>query len=248
MPVEPDTGTRPRLLDLFCGAGGCARGYHRAGFDVVGVDLKSQPHYPFDFIKCDALMVLRCLMEDCPEDNGGYAISDFAAIHASPPCQAYSRMNRIISSDKHPRLIAQVRRRLEATGKPFVIENVEGSELQPPCLLLCGTMLGLRVRRHRYFEIRPMPVFYHHPNPCACENGVVEGRLIGHRVAGKKPPGRRMPPHFTETQLRAAMGTDWMTTKENREAIPPAYTEYVGKLLLSTLAAGNSSEEEPNAR
>lgn len=225
-----------RLLDLFCGAGGAAMGYRRAGFtEIVGVDIESQPRYPFEFVKGDALMVLNCCMEERPEDNGGLSLSDFTAIHASPPCQAYSRMNRIIRSKAHHRSIPAVRSALNRTGLPYVIENVEGSELLPPTVLLCGTMVGLRVRRHRLFEIHPAPAFFVHPTPCDCKHGVVEGRLIGHRVAGKKPPGRRMPPRFTESQLREAMGTGWMTTQENRQAIPPAYTEWIGRQLLAAL-------------
>jgi DNA (cytosine-5)-methyltransferase 1 len=229
-------GSRPILLDLFCGAGGASEGYHRAGFDVYGVDHESQPRYPFHFVKADAVRYLQLLLAGDYEGTGGLFLDDIVAIHASPPCQAYSRMNRAVKSEQHKRLIPAVRKLLEQTGKPYVIENVEGAELQPPLVLLCGTMFGLKVRRHRLFEVRPAPVFNAGPRDCTCRNGVVEGRLIGHRVAGRKPPGRRLPPRHTETELREAMGCDWMTTKGNRQAIPPAYTAFIGKQLLRVIA------------
>jgi DNA (cytosine-5)-methyltransferase 1 len=109
---------RPRLLDLFCGAGGAGVGYHRAGFDVVGVDIKPQPNYPFEFWHDDALEYLRQLCESVPS-------AEFSAIHASPPCQAYAGLSS--KDGRHPDLIPPVRDLLRATGLPYVIENIEGA-------------------------------------------------------------------------------------------------------------------------
>src|SRR5665213_3193952 len=131
--------SRPRLLDLFSGAGGAAVGYHRAGFEVVGVDIKPQPHYPFEFRQKDALWVLE-----------GETMEGFDAIHASPPCQAYSKARKL-QGLRHPDLIASVRELLLAISLPYVIENVPGAPLRNP-VLLCGEMFGLGVRRERLFE------------------------------------------------------------------------------------------------
>ena len=136
---------RPRLLDLFCGAGGAAVGYHRAGFDVVGVDITPQPNYPFEFVQADALdcarLVIRC------------GTATFDAIHASPPCQAYiAACRRATSAADHPDLIGPTRELLQATGLPYVIENVARRPAASTAVLLCGSMFGLGVRRHRLFE------------------------------------------------------------------------------------------------
>ena len=136
---------------------------------------------------------------------------------------------------EHPKLIGKTRALLLATGRPWAIENVEGADVDPMALTLCGTMFGLRVRRHRRFELWPARLDL--ASPCSCRLGVVTGRLIGHRTHGKVAPGRTKPPRHTETELRAAMGVDWMTTQETRQAIPPAYTEWVGRRLLDDLAA-----------
>jgi DNA (cytosine-5)-methyltransferase 1 len=134
-----------RLLDLFCGAGGAAEGYRRAGFEVVGVDINPQPHYPFEFIQGDALRMLE-LCGGMQLDKG------FDAIHASPPCQAFTAYQRTgVPSIDHPDLIEIVRWLLRNTGVPWVIENVTGAPLQNP-IQLCGTGFGLKVQRHRLFE------------------------------------------------------------------------------------------------
>ena len=141
--------TRPRLLDLFCGAGGAAMGYHRAGFDVVGVDNRPQPHYPFEFHQGDALVALDELTRGMPKGLLGVP---FDAVHASPPCQRYSAAAEIHdSSEQHPDLIEPTRHLLQAIGRPYVIENVERSPLSTS-LMLCGSMFDLGVRRHRWFE------------------------------------------------------------------------------------------------
>ena len=214
---------RPKLLDLFCGAGGCAMGYHRAGFDVVGVDHVPQPRYPFEFHQLDAMSYL-----------DGRLLDSFSVIHASPPCQSYSALNRAVRSGA-PKMVDRVRLELERIGLPFVIENVEGAPLRHP-VMLCGTMFGLRVRRHRLFEIGGPIVPLVLTPPCSCSGGVVSGRLIGHRVGGRVAPGRTKPPPSTESMRREAIGVPWMTTKESRQAIPPAYTEFLGQQLLRSLA------------
>jgi DNA (cytosine-5)-methyltransferase 1 len=207
---------RPRLLDLFCGAGGAAVGYARAGFEVTGVDIRFQKNYPFAFIQADALEYVR--------EHG----HEFDAIHASPPCQDYSAMRRATGVG-HERLIDEVRAALIVTGKPSVIENVEGADLKGCVVTLCGTGVGIRVRRHRLFELNP-PLLVLVP-PCHCRNGVRDGRLIGQMLSGKVAPGRTPRNGFTESQRREAIGVPWMTTMEARQAVPPAFTEFVGKQL-----------------
>lgn len=136
---------KPRLLDLFCGAGGAAMGYHRAGFDVTGVDIKPQPHYPFEFVQADAL-------EYCAAHG-----HEFDVIHASPPCQAYTGMRNITISrfgaaPEHPDLVDDTRRALRATGRHWIIENVQNSPIDTH-IILCGVSLGLpELARHRHFE------------------------------------------------------------------------------------------------
>ena len=134
---------KPRILDLFCGAGGCSVGYERAGFDVVGVDIAPQPNYPFGFVQADALAALEVV-----------PLTTVDAIHASPPCQAFSLATLYHgreNAEKYPDLIEPVRKLLLDTGLPFVIENVPGAPIRHD-VLLCGEMFGLRVHRHRYFE------------------------------------------------------------------------------------------------
>lgn len=214
---------KPRLLDLFCGAGGAAMGYHRAGFEVVGVDINPQPHYPFEFHQADALT---------------FPLDGFDAIHASPPCQGYSNLRK----GNHPRLIAPTRDRLLAAGLPYVIENIQDAapELRAP-VRLCGSMFQLRVQRHRLFEIHP-PLLGLLP-PCA--HGI-HGRIQAYY--GKKgwlvwtPGGAQVQKRGRTPLLRGSvddaprdMGIDWMTWDELREAIPPAYTEWIGAQLLRVL-------------
>lgn len=220
--------SRPILYDLFSGAGGCARGYMDAGFEVWGVDNRPQPRYCGDrFFRMDAFEFVRAVM------RGEYPLP--AAWHASPPCQGYSRMICVTGGTTKPKLIAETREALAATGRPYIIENVE---LAKPDMrdwvLLCGTGFGLRVRRHRLFEMSPMlPVLV---PPCHCKNGVRDGVLIGHRLRGPKPPGHVVPPVFSERELRAAIGVEWMSMAEMREAVPPAFTTYLGAQLIDALA------------
>jgi DNA (cytosine-5)-methyltransferase 1 len=225
--------TRPKLLDLYCGAGGCSVGYHRAGFDVVGVDIKDQPNYPFEFHRADAL---EYLAEHWRE---------FDAVHASPPCQAYSVMKTMPNlRSGHPELIVPTRMALRKTGKPYVIENVPGAPLQDP-ILLCGTMFGLctadgsTLKRHRYFECS----FHIGMVPCCEHSGK---RVIGlygakardsarERAHYRQDASTRGAPvgiQYSLADARAASGLDWMTMTEISLAIPPAYTEWIGKRLI----------------
>lgn len=206
--------SRPRLLDLFCGAGGAAMGYHRAGFEVVGVDIAPQPHYPFAFIQADALM---------------WWIGGFDAIHASPPCQAYSWSARRWNVERAD-LLDDTRERLRMAGVPFVIENVPGAPLLEPAVL-CGRMFGLPLIRHRLFETNwqlwPLPGHPRHVGLIGKGQAVTVAGHGGDNVRGN---GGR-------AAKRAAMGIDWMTDVELNEAIPPAYTEWIGRQLIAALAS-----------
>lgn len=221
----PGSGVKPRLLDLFCGAGGAAMGYHRAGFEVVGVDIAAQPHYPFEFYQADALEWLEALPYDFP--------TAYDAIHASPPCQSYSSMTNRWGSDA-PELIAPIRQAMQATGLPYVIENVLGAraELDHP-YMLTGEMFGLRVHRPRLFETSfPMLV----PQPPARQRDpmAVYGKLDGRRLWTRSDGTELRAPSSLE-EAQQAMGIDWMTWDEIREAIPPAYTELIGLQLAQHL-------------
>lgn len=203
-----------RLLDLFCGAGGAAMGYARAGFtEIVGIDLQSQPRYPFHFIQADAL-------------HPPVRLEDFDAIHASPPCQAYIRSGTV--SKGHPKLIGLVRDMLVASGKPYVIENVEGAPLRPT-FVLCGSMFSLAVRRHRRFEVPS--VFALHPATCDHSRPITG--VYGH-PHGTRGAWKGMLPS-DETTWSRELGIDWMTPKELAQAIPPAYTEFIGRQLLEQI-------------
>jgi DNA (cytosine-5)-methyltransferase 1 len=213
---------RPRLLDLFCGQGGAAMGYHRAGFDVVGVDISPQPRYPFEFIQADALEYAR---------EHGQA---FDARHASPPCQAHTALtkgNRARGwQDDHADLIPGTRDLLDAIGGPYVIENVQGAPVRRD-LTLCGEMFALGVIRHRYFELGGW--------------GMTPPEHIPHRgrVSGWRH-GQWFDGPYTAvygdgggkgsvTDWSKAMGIQWMDRPGLAEAIPPAYTEHIGRQLLA---------------
>lgn len=205
-----------RMLDLFCGAGGAAVGYHRAGFEVVGVDINPQPNYPYEFHLADAL---------------DFPLEGFDAIHASPPCQSFTAYRRRGDGvgDSYPDLIDPIRRRLEAARVPWVIENVAGAPLRSP-VMLCGSSFGLDVQRHRYFESNVallVPSCDHSwqtPRfPCATNRTNLR-RTVEVGVW-------RIP----LAEQRTAMGIDWMTLRELTEAIPPAYTEHIGRQLLAQL-------------
>jgi DNA (cytosine-5)-methyltransferase 1 len=224
---------KPRLLDLFCGAGGCSVGYARAGFEVVGVDIEPQPNYPFQMIQYDALRYLDETMDVLGRR--------FDAIHASPPCQDYSTLKGFTAGE-YPRLIAPTRALLERAGLPFVIENVAGArdELRSP-IRLCGSSFGLRVWRHRYFEMSHPPTMV---PPCSHALHPKPLDVTGTGGPSSKPrtkPGgglSRKPANLAEA--RGAMGIDWMTRPELSEAVPPAFTEWIGRHLLTVLGDGCS--------
>ena len=220
-PPEP----KYRILDLFCCAGGAARGYHRAGFEVIGVDLSPQPNYPFEFIQADAMKL-------APE-----FLATFDALHGSPPCQSYSDLaKRNRNGHKWPRLIEPVREMFIRSGLPYVIENVEGAPLINP-VVLCGTMFpGLRVLRHRLFEanfLMAQPPDKKHPKVHTFDKRKSHYGKTNEWSDFVQVTGGG---NCSVAAARAAMGIDWMTKNELNEAIPPAYTEFVGKQLLLHLA------------
>lgn len=211
-----------RLLDLFCGAGGAAMGYYRAGFtDITGIDNRPMPRYPFKFIQADALEYLA--------EHG----QEYDVIHASPPCQAYVDTNKNGSKEsRHPRLIPDLRTLLQDKQKTYIIENIHKAPLLAN-LMLCGTMFNLRVIRHRYFECSFFPGL---TLSCNHWGQVANGDFIGvyamggrgHRHGKGKRDGPPMAPKVTPEY---AMNIDWMSKIELHEAIPPAYTEFIGKQL-----------------
>lgn len=218
-------GSGPLLLDLFCGGGGACAGYQMAGWAVTGVDHHPQPEYPGVFVQADALEYLRA---------HGHR---FDAIHASPPCQGYSlyvsssssRWARTKGRDE-PRLIAATRELLQRTGKPWVMENVIGSRWDiQASLLLCGSMFGLPITRHRLFESSVLMMSPHHPRCRGLAKRFAEQRGWDYRdmrVAGK---GRRAG---TARRWSEILGvTHSMSLNQLAQAIPPAYTEWIGREL-----------------
>lgn len=233
-----------RLLDLFCGAGGAGEGYARAGFEVIGVDLNPKPlrHNPHECYQGDALAVLDTLL-----DGGmwqGYRLGDFAAIHASPPCLDYSPGNTWLrpgqTRKRHARLIVPVRERLIATGTPWVLENIRNAliDMVHP-VLLCGTSFGLRVQRHRLFDSSVMLFAagqcHHRIGDVSVRSHRTEFLGIGTPHVG--PSGRtQLRNEYCPTPAaRSAMGIDWMTQEELGQAIPPAYTHWIGRQLMTVL-------------
>lgn len=219
---------RPRLLDLFCGAGGAGMGYARAGFEVVGVDINPQPRYPFAFIQGDALEYVAA--------HG----HEFDAIHASPPCQAYTSLGAMHKDRKYPDLLAATRALLVGIGRPWVIENVPGAPMTG--ITLCGSMFGLgahcrdgawhQLRRHRLFE---SSAFLLSP---VCQH---EGRPVGVYGNGGGNEGRAYLPGINgytgnAKERRETMGIDWMNRGELSQSIPPAYTEFIGGQLMVSLS------------
>ena len=201
-----------KLLDLFCGAGGAAIGYSRAGFDeIVGVDNRPMPRYPFAFVLGDAL-------EYCREHG-----AEFDAIHASPPCQFGSVLTPMAYRPHHPNLIPQTRQALIESGTPYIIENVPNvrRHLINP-VMLCGSMFGLGVWRHRFFELS----FGFFITP-SCDHSNVPILISGTRSRDNERY------EHTAQQCRDASGLSWMTRMEMDQAIPPAYTEYIGRYLIA---------------
>jgi DNA (cytosine-5)-methyltransferase 1 len=205
-------------------------GYHRAGFDVVGVDIVPQKNYPFEFHQADAMT---------------YPLEGYDAIHASPPCQGYSRLRHLpwLKDRVWPLLINDTRLRLVAAGSAYVIENVADAPLEG--LTLCGRMFGLPTYRHRLFETSTLMLQPYHQ-----KHDVVigHGRMVNDRRKGtlnassnKGAWGNQAVITVAGGQFRKADGEraldiDWMTKDELAESIPPAYTEYIGRQLMAVLS------------
>lgn len=202
---------RPRGLDICCGAGGASRGYDLAGFDMTGVDHHPQPNYPYRFIQADALDVLA----------SPFFLAQFALIHVSPICQGWTPVTDWRGSrQSHTDLLTPVLAALPAVGQPWIVENAP--EACPPLradYLLCGTNFGLNVRRHRAFQLGNWSDFDLLP-ACQCRRNP---RLL--------PFG-----HKNERAFADAMGCTWMTKLEARQAVPPAYTEFLGSKLIAKLS------------
>lgn len=225
------------LLDVMCGAGGTSKGYKEAGFFVIGVDKDPQPNYAGDiFIQADAFEVLDALLNEEAQFFG--EVFKPVAVHASPPCQGYSDLQKQ-NKRAYPLLIAPIRERLEKLGLPYVIENVEGAPLHEP-IVLCGTMFpGLRVIRHRQFESNielaapaghpEHPLVFTHDKRKA-HYGKLDQDTSFVQVTGGG--------NATIANKRAAMGIDWQVTNlEVNEAIPPAYTKWIGDQLMAYIEA-----------
>jgi DNA (cytosine-5)-methyltransferase 1 len=215
---------KPRLLDLFCGAGGATKGYQVAGFHVTGVDIKYQPNYCGDeFVQGDAI---RRLTE--------FSLARVDAIHASPPCQAFTRAGHLRTAQGRESssgdLLTPTLAALKGLTIPWVVENVPGAPIGEYSITLCGSSFGLQVRRHRLFASNVMLM----APPC---DHVSQGRPIGvyYRTGEVIPHGGRTARNVAEG--RAAMGIDWMTWDELKESIPPAYTEHIGAQLLASVVA-----------
>ena len=209
-----------RLLDLCCCAGGASEGYSRAGFEVEGVDISPQPHYPYEFHQADVLNL-----------DVEWITEHFDAVHASPPCQsftAYRRKGHGVG-DGYPDLIEPVRRLLEATGLPYVIENVQGAPLRQ-AVMFCGSSFGLDVRRHRFFESN-VPL-----NAPPCDHGWQTPRFTP--ASNRTNLRRTVEVGVWRIPLdiqQQAMGIDWMTLPELSEAVPPSYTAHIGRQLLQAV-------------
>ena len=230
-----------KMVDLFCGAGGCSMGYYKAGFDeIIGVDIVDRPNYPFKFVKMDALEYLRTV-----------DLSDVDFIHASPPCQCYSKLKYLSGNvekweQNHVDLVAPTRELLVKTGKVWVIENVEGAPLINPIKLYGSQFENMYTQRPRLFESNiPLqkpdaPVVRH--KTLKLGQGFAEDGYI--TVAGTRPP---MGMNEVQTKLYygfALGGIDWMSLEELTQAIPPCYTEFLGKQIIEHLNNRNRERRD----
>lgn len=226
-----------RILDGFCCAGGAGEGYRRAGFEVIGIDKAWQPRYPFEFHRADMMNVLRSFAA------AGCDAFRLAAIHISPPCQHYSDLaKRNGNADQWPDLVPECQELLDQIGLPYVIENVEGAPLRNP-ITLCGTMFdGLRVIRHRQFESNvELTAPEHPPHPLVFTHDkrkVHYGKLDQSTAFVQVTGGG----NATVANKADAMGIGWMIGRELNEAIPPAYTEHVGRQLMAHIRHAQRSE------
>lgn len=224
-PVKGAAMPRPLLLDLFCGAGGAAVGYHRAGFDVVGVDIKPQPRYPFRHIVANAMT---------------FPLDGYDAIHASPPCQDHSPLSGIAGKHGTGWMLAATIDRLRGSGVPYVVENVPGASM-PGAYTLCGRSFGIaRLRRHRLF-LTAFPMLV---PPCSCSRRVQPVGVYGDlrrndRVVRNSKDGIPRLRAGVQT-ARDLLDCPWMQAHELTQAIPPAYTQFVGEQLLEHLAVSRA--------
>lgn len=254
------SASRPKLLDLYCCEGGAARGYDLAGFDVYGVDLFtsvkggfSRKRYPYPARWMDAVQALQRLVDgqsiifEHHDEHTDLRLEDFAAIHASPPCQhasAGTRAMRAAGDDRHPALIEPTRDLLEQTGLPYVIENVAGAALRDP-VTLCGTMFGLtaldddgtplEMWRHRLFESN-VPLYA----PIDCAHGLHAKQVAGSYGGARRDKdearnvrhGGYVPSKAVQQQL---LGIDWMTERGMHQSLPPSYCHHIGLILADHL-------------
>lgn len=222
----------PLILDLFCCEGGAATGYYEAGFEVVGVDIEPQPRYPFTFHQANALEVLEAVRP-----------SDFDAVHASPPCQASTTMSNRWrgqggKADAHVNLIAEVRELLIATGLPYVIENVPGARSHlRDAMTLTGGMFGLKVHRPRLFESNVL-LMAPPAAPAPADSIGVYGKAHDGRLLWRRKDGTEQRAASSLEEAQEAMGMPWASWRGCAEAIPPAYTEHLGRLLIAHIGAG----------
>lgn len=234
---------RPLLLDLYCCQGGASKGYADAGWDVIGVDMQAQPRYPYLFKRDDALLTLRALLSgwrmyvslpSAPGDVRVIGLDSIDAIHASPPCQARTKAQKI-QGNTHPNLIAPTRELILETGLPYVIENVvpEDAASDPDPLvdpvMLCGAMFGIETYRHRLFETNFDLTVPAHP----------EHRVRTTKMGRRPIEGEYMHivGNFTNPErARQIMGMPWASRDGLREAIPPVYSEHIGLQMMAHLA------------
>lgn len=223
----------PRLLDLFAGAGGCSVGYHRAGFEVIGVDIEPHPDYPFEFVQADATT---------------YPLDSFDALAGSPPCSDHSTLSKLYGYVEHGTgwMLQHTINRFEASGLPFIVENVSGAKMgaRHAHVVLCGSMFGLgahcrdgqfrQLRRHRRFLsnvlLMPPGRCQHHGQPIG-----VYGQGAGNRISATRPDGYPSQYRGPKSEASEALGIDWMSNEDLSQAIPPAYTQWLGAQLLDHL-------------